>query len=310
MTKVLLVEDDDVDAHWVRRALAPCEGVDDVDRAGSLAEARHLLAQKTHDALVVDLTLPDADPRQTLPALLAGYQHLPVVVLTGCLDDEFASAAIATGVQDYLIKGEAGPGALRRALRFALARSQRHAQIQAMALRDSLTGVANRQEFERRLDQLLEQRDGADETLLGVCLVDVDEFKAVNDSRGHAFGDSVLQAIAKLLETNVRRSDTVARLGGDEFVVIFNELRGLNHAGQLMDRLYDSLAQGLQIGGEHVGVKLSTGLAIAPVHGESRADLLDAADRAMYEAKRAGRGRWSMPDYPVMQATPAAAGAH
>ncbi|MEM9387554.1 MAG: GGDEF domain-containing response regulator [Pseudomonadota bacterium] len=296
MTRVLLVEDDEVDAHWVRRALALGPEPTELLRAASVAEARERLRHATFDVLVVDLTLPDAAPRETLPMLLAGHQDLPVVVLTGCLDDEFASAAVATGVQDYLIKGEAAPGALRRALSFAVTRSQRHAQMAAMAMNDGLTGVPNRMSFEHRLDTILLERSPTDASLLGVALIDVDGFKPMNDSRGHAFGDSVLQAIAEHLVASVRRTDTVARLGGDEFVVILRELIDLDHAHQWMNRLYDSLRDGLLVDGESVPVQLSTGLALAPLHGMERGELVDAADKAMYAAKRAGRGRWLLSD--------------
>ncbi|MEO0973890.1 MAG: diguanylate cyclase, partial [Pseudomonadota bacterium] len=219
MTTVLVVEDDDVDAERVRRALSSDEHVGRVLRACNVRQAREQLRGEQVDALIVDLTLPDAEPARTLPALLAGHEALPVVVLTGCLDDEFASAAIASGVQDYLVKDEAGDGAVRRALRFALARAQRNAKISALAARDCLTGVANRQAFEKRLSDYFASNPD-DNMLLALALIDVDEFKALNDERGHVFGDSVLRAVADLLVANVRRSDTVARIGGDEFVVV------------------------------------------------------------------------------------------
>ncbi|MEO0424462.1 MAG: GGDEF domain-containing response regulator [Pseudomonadota bacterium] len=304
MTRVLHVEDDDVDAEWVRRALASYQEPMELSRAVSVAEGCERLNEASYDVVVVDLTLPDADPSETLLQLLADHRELPVVVLTGCLDDEFASAAVATGVQDYLIKGEAAPGALRRALSFAMTRSERHAQITAMAMHDALTGVPNRMSFEHRLDALLEERSASDRSLVGVALIDVDDFKPMNDSRGHAFGDSVLQAVAEHLMRNVRRTDTVARLGGDEFVVILRELVDIDHAHQWMDRFYDSLRGGLIVDGEAVSVALSTGLALAPLHGEERGELVDAADKAMYAAKRAGRGCWVLSDAVSVQASP------
>jgi diguanylate cyclase (GGDEF)-like protein len=147
---------------------------------------------------------------------------------------------------------------------------------QLVAATDPLTGVLNRRAFFERLRTTLATRDRAE---LLVCLVDLDSFKAVNDTSGHAAGDAVLVAVAQALGAALRETDTVARLGGDEFAV----LAAGTHSQDIAERLREAVART----GAAAGVTASIG-AVVPTAGESIEEVLHRADLVMYQAKNDG----------------------
>lgn len=164
-----------------------------------------------------------------------------------------------------------------------------HAHLEQQALYDSLTGLPNRRLLQDRLQQgvLSTLRRGGHAAVL---LLDLDRFKAVNDSLGHSAGDQVLQEIARRLRSTLRASDTVARLGGDEFAILLSDLEDTRDAEVAAARLLRAIGAGIVVDGRQVDVGGSIGIALCPEHGD-RADLLvRAADRAMYTAKRSGGG--------------------
>ncbi|MEU4237574.1 GGDEF domain-containing protein [Actinoplanes sp. NPDC026619] len=158
-----------------------------------------------------------------------------------------------------------------------------HDQLEYQANHDSLTGLANRALFTTELAG--PAADGCH-----LALIDLDGFKAVNDTLGHHTGDELLVAVADRLRTSVRPGDLVARLGGDEFAVI---LRGLTDAetDEVLGRMLHTLQQPLVVDGQEVGVQASIGVAIGD--GSDPAELVKRADAAMYQAKRAGKGQFA-----------------
>ncbi|GAB3316275.1 diguanylate cyclase domain-containing protein [Haliea atlantica] len=153
------------------------------------------------------------------------------------------------------------------------------------ATRDHLTGLANRALFHDRLEHGLEQaaRHGDH---LGLVYVDMDELKALNDRHGHQAGDIALRTLGARLVSCARRSDTVARLGGDEFAVVLSPLQDRSAGEEVVARMQASLEERMLIGGEPRRLRASFGLALYPEDGISPDQLLEAADRAMYRAKR------------------------
>ena len=158
---------------------------------------------------------------------------------------------------------------------------------------DPLTGLANRSLFATRLDHAVAaaHRTG---TALTVLYLDLDDFKAVNDELGHAVGDEVLVAAAERIDSCLRRSDTLARLGGDEFVVLAPGLAP-ERAVALAQRILGRLDQPLAVGGRHVSIGASIGIA-ADDGAMSADELLRRADGAMYEAKQSGTKRYAAAD--------------
>jgi diguanylate cyclase (GGDEF)-like protein/PAS domain S-box-containing protein len=156
------------------------------------------------------------------------------------------------------------------------------------AVRDPLTGLANRVLFEERLRSVL-ARDGRTGDTTGLLFLDLDGFKAVNDEQGHAIGDAVLRAVAGRLKAAVRPSDTAARLGGDEFVVIVESTDGAG-LDALVSRLKHSLSDAFRIGDLDLEVGVSIGTALSVAGRTDPAALVALADRAMYDAKKSSRG--------------------
>ncbi|MAK51500.1 MAG: diguanylate cyclase [Marinobacter sp.] len=162
-------------------------------------------------------------------------------------------------------------------------------ELEQMATRDTLTGLLNRREMSRVLDEEL-QRARRYQRPMAVLWVDFDHFKDVNDTYGHAAGDSVLRAISRLLLGSVRSVDSIGRFGGEEFVIVLPEM-DLEEAQETAERLRRKVAEEPQpLGnGEAVPLTISVGVAVYPDHGQTASTLCAAADKAMYLAKDRGR---------------------
>jgi diguanylate cyclase (GGDEF)-like protein/PAS domain S-box-containing protein len=160
-------------------------------------------------------------------------------------------------------------------------------QMSHLAQHDLLTGLPNRLLLNDRLTEAIAQARRRQKPV-AVCFLDVDGFKAINDSLGHGAGDQLLRSIAGRLSGALRASDTVCRFGGDEFVIVLSEIEHVDHASTVAAKLMDAAAGPHLIDGADVAVTVSVGAAIFPSHGLDADTLIAHADAAMYEAKRAG----------------------
>lgn len=163
------------------------------------------------------------------------------------------------------------------------------------AMYDSLTGLPNRILFLDRLTQALQITDWG-EGVLAVLFLDVDQFKAVNDSLGHAVGDELLGSVTARLQEVLRDGDTLARFGGDEFAILCGGIDGEEEAEQVAQRLVSAFERPCSIGSTEVFISVSVGVVMVSDSNHDPATLLRDADVAMYEAKTGGRGRWHMYD--------------
>jgi diguanylate cyclase (GGDEF)-like protein len=182
--------------------------------------------------------------------------------------------------------------------------AQRAKRLRLMVGVDHLTGLSQRAPFVERIDEELARarRRGAP---LSVAILDLDEFKAFNDTFGHPVGDRALQAVATRLRSSVRKSDLVARFGGEEFVVAFPET-AVEQARQRVEHIREQLARvSIQVGrGEQRQVTVSAGLGSWPADGETFDAVLTSADARLYEAKRRGKNRVVAPESPFLDPPP------
>jgi diguanylate cyclase (GGDEF)-like protein/PAS domain S-box-containing protein len=159
------------------------------------------------------------------------------------------------------------------------------------AFHDALTGLPNRSLFTDRLEHALRLAKRRKDYLFAVLFLDLDRFKVVNDSLGHAIGDQLLVAIARRLETCLRAGDTVARLGGDEFVLLLEDIGGVNEATNIVNRLQKKITSPILLDGHEVFITASIGIALSSGEYLEPTSLLRDADTAMYRAKELGRAR-------------------
>lgn len=168
-----------------------------------------------------------------------------------------------------------------------------HAKSEMLATHDHLTGLPNRALLEDRMSHALAQAKRRNEGFALLC-VDVDNFKSINDTFGHPEGDRYLIEIAARLTSSVREGDSVLRLGGDEFIAIAIDIQSIEDAETLAGRIVAGVRGTYAVGHSTVTPSVSVGVAIYPQHGTTAAALTEAADKALYTAKRTGRGRFAL----------------
>jgi len=301
VVRVLLLEDSRTDAVLVAESLRHSSSAAfTVTVEETLAGALAHLAREAVDVALVDLTLPDSEGLATFTAVHEADRELPVVVLTGAAEARLGLAAVEAGAEEFLVKGELRGDRLARVLLYSMERRRR---FRSGAFHDGLTGLANRDLLADRL-RLVLARAVRDRGHVGVLFLDLDRFKAVNDSLGHGAGDRLLVAVAERFRAALRPSDTLARIGGDEFVAVLDGLPDAAAAGRAAGRvlaLVDTpfiLEAGPDGGAVEAAVGASIGgaVAVAPegpglegdrIEALARA-LLEAADEAMYQVKRSG----------------------
>lgn len=169
-------------------------------------------------------------------------------------------------------------------------------QFNHLAHYDQLTELPNRYLLLDRVTHLIEQAERY-KTEFAMLYLDLDNFKDINDSHSHSFGDRILQTIAEKLSTSIRNSDTLARFGGDEFVILLENTADQNDISMITNVLSDVLRQPINIDNEKIRVTGSIGIAIYPVDGNTTDDLLVAADMAMYQAKEMGKDTFVFKGY-------------
>ncbi|MFF7065381.1 EAL domain-containing protein [Pseudomonas sp. NPDC008258] len=165
-----------------------------------------------------------------------------------------------------------------------------HARIQHLSLHDPLTGLANRNKLARHLEQALLR--GNDSPPLTLLLLDLDNFKPINDSLGHAAGDAVLQEVATRLRDTTRDGDLVARLGGDEFILVLSGMDNRSEVDRFCARLISLLQQPITFDSQPLHVGASIGVAQTRTQGFDAGELIRCADIALYQAKADGKNTW------------------
>jgi diguanylate cyclase (GGDEF)-like protein len=233
--------------------------------------------------------------RAALPLTIvtAAWAIRMILIATGQPEDEFLTLLTVATVALVLVRflmtmreNQELTSSLEEKIGELTAREQ---QLSHQALHDPLTGLANRRLFSDRVEHAL-NRSRRTGDLSAVLFIDLDDFKTVNDSLGHAAGDRLLASVAARMSGCVRPGDTVARLGGDEFGILLEEMEGPEHASHVARRILESLDMAFPLDGRQVFTRASVGVAVADsTSGHAGADLLSDADVALYAAKGSGK---------------------
>ena len=282
-TPILVVEDNPRYAQLIETMLG--EGFEP-RHAATLEEAVHALgAGQVYGCVLLDLNLPGTKGLEAVETVRALAPDCPIVVLTGMEEGGLALEAVKGGVQDYLYKGDIEPEPLRRSIRFAIER--KGAQLAHEALHDPLTGLPSRTLFRDRCCQAL-AGIGRATSGVAVLFIDLDGFKQVNDSLGHAAGDRLLKETADRIRHCLRAGDTVSRFGGDEFTVMAATLDHRHDAVELGQRLGRALGRAFRVADREVVLTSSIGISFTFDQDADPDALIHEADLAMYRAKERG----------------------
>lgn len=269
------------------------DGPWELDWAETFEAGLKTLMTGKYAVCLLDYRLDDGkDGLQLLKEARSLGNTTPVVFLTAETDPSLDEEALQAGAMDFLVKSEFTPRMLARSVRYARKLGDTLGQLRQLATHDALTGLKNRREFERLLAEEW-QRCARFQRAFAFVTCDIDHFKKVNDTHGHAAGDIVLRHVASLLGGQLRTVDHLARVGGEEFAIIMVETNR-DEAVQTIQRLLALLAESpcpLPGLAEPLTVTLSAGLAMMPEDADTTGELMEAADKALYTAKRAGRNR-------------------
>lgn len=318
---VLLVDDQPMVGEAVRRALLNQPGID-FHYCSDPAKAITVAEQIGPTVILQDLVMPGIDGLTLVRQCRANQltSEIPIVVLSTTEDPSVKGDAFAAGANDYLVKlpsqieliariryhSKAYSNQLQRDEAYrALRESQRqltekNIELQRLTHVDGLTEICNRRHFNEHI-QMEWSRSLRDQSPLSLLMIDIDDFKQYNDTYGHLGGDEALKQVASTLQQNANRStDLVARYGGEEFALIMTTTP-LTGASFMAEKLRMAVRD-LQLvhGGSTVAGHLTVsvgGASTIPQRGGSSLQLIEAADKALYEAKRSGKNREVMHEY-------------
>lgn len=295
--RVLYAENNDHDGILTNRYMnhhAPYMRLEIVPDSNAVL-ARLAAEPDAYDVLLLDYRLAGIDALELIRRLRDVLRNdIPVVMVTGRGSEEVAAQALRLGVSDYIIKDAGYIERLPSVLEFANARAQlkrERARVEYLAVHDDLTGLLNRSNL-REKAQLALSRAARKSVRCGLLLIDLDDFKHINDTIGHSQGDELLRQIADILRKLLREGDLCCRLGGDEFAIFMEDIDDVAGIATLAERVLQTLQQGIVVNDHNVRLTVSTGISLFPDDGGDIETLIKNADLAMYRAKAIGRNQY------------------
>lgn len=296
--RVLIVEDSEDDTLLLLRALQKGGYDPTYERVDNASAMTNALARQTWDVVIADHSMPQFDAPTALALLKKGAYDVPFIIVSGSIGEELAVSAMRLGAQDYVMKGNLTRlcAAIDRELREAEVRRQRlraEEAAQHQAHYDLLTDLPNRTMFVDRLTLALAHANRY-RKMLAILFVDLDRFKTIIDTLGHAVGDRLLRGVAERLRQCLDEGDTLARMGGDEFVVLLPQIHRADKAVRVAHQILEVLKPSFMFNGHELHITTSIGIALYPYDGEDTDTLLKNADTALYRAKEQGRNNYQL----------------
>ena len=289
---VLIVDDDEVDFLSIKRILLQAFSADQVEIHWIQNPATiDLVAQlQRYDICFIDQNIGRQSGIDIIRQVTASGNITPLILLTGVDDQWVDNKACEYGASDYLVKDQLTAQLLNRVVRFSLAKKDHAKKLTKLAYTDSLTGLANRGKFDQELEFSLATANRTG-NYLALLVIDLDNFKIINDRYGHPAGDAVLVELARRLLLAVRKSDIVARLGGDEFAVVFNCYKHADDISELKDKVLAVFQQPIIFKQQPLYCQASIGVSVVtPGQANNRIEeVLREADNALYQIKHKGR---------------------
>ncbi|MBT8134356.1 MAG: EAL domain-containing protein [Gammaproteobacteria bacterium] len=284
---VVVLADDDPSIRLMVRHVLESEDFDIIEASDGLEAIKAV--EKHHPALILlDAVMPGIDGFTTCQQIKdKGHTDIPVMMITGLDDDASVERAYEVGAIDFITKPIKW-AVLKHRVKSVVAKVIAERKVKLLAYRDTLTSLPNRLLFADRLEQAV-VRSERSRTSMALMLIDIDDFKLVNDSFGHDAGDKLIKAVGDLISKSLRRADTIARLGGDEFAVIIEGIDGPDDAISIADNLTTILEHNVRLDDQETYTSASIGIAVYPGDGRDARTLLKNADTAMYRAKESGR---------------------
>ena len=289
----ILVVDDEASVRMLLKEVLEGQGYD-ITVASSGEEAIELTLKTAFEIMITDMRMPGINGVEVIQHVKNINSECCIIVITGYASVESAVDAIRRGAYDYITKPfnivtmrfVVDRAAERQRL---LKEARQKDRFAHMAILDGLTDLFNKGYFEELLGRETD-RAKRYHLHLGLLMIDIDNFKEINDNLGHLIGDKVLQKLGNLLMNTTRRTDVAARYGGDEFVIITTQSTKENSYG-LAKRIHRLVEQTPFIENVATKVTISIGISGYPIDADDKNQLIAMADKALYEAKHLGKNR-------------------
>ncbi len=283
--RILVVDDDESTASFTKIILNGAGMI--VETENDPMNILHRMDDFSPELILMDLYMPGCNGHELASVIRQQeiYSGIPIVFLSGEDDVDKQLGAMEYGGDDFLTK-PIRPAHLISSVRV---RSARFRKLRSRMIRDSMTGLLNHTTTQEFLNNEI-NRAQREKTTLAVASLDIDHFKNVNDTYGHAVGDIVIKSLSRLLRQRLRSIDIIGRMGGEEFAAVLVGA-SIEKAAEILEEIRQTFASIVQIGdGKEFSVTLSCGIADFPTF-KTQAELLEASDKALYEAKHGGRNK-------------------
>ena len=297
----ILVVDDQVIGARALAAMLRDAGYTNVTHTTDPFQVCALHRAHRYTLILLDMQMPGKSGFQVMQELDAveSEGYAPVLAITA--EPSYKVHALKAGARDFISKPfdvEEVLTRIRNMLEIRLlheyARSAANS-LEILAQQDPLTGLGNRRLLTKRISAAMANARRT-KSAMAVVYLDLDGFKAINDTSGHGVGDALLKQVARRLESVVREEDTVARVGGDEFMIALWHVANARDVVIVAAKVVEIISEPYLIEGRNLVVTTSVGVGVYPVHGEDAEALMKSADTALYAAKRAGKNAFRISD--------------